>query len=118
MDSEIAKFKEQPKGFATKALHEGQDPDKWKSRAVIPPIIMSTTFKQESPAKHSVSKVMSVSCDGERKRANVCFNNCGLCKVQPIFRHPNEFAEKYPPTTLCWTWNLNILSHRPQTSES
>lgn len=60
MDSEIAKFKEQPKGFATRALHDGQDPDKWKSRAVIPPIVMSTTFKQESPGKHSVRSCIQV----------------------------------------------------------
>lgn len=54
MSSAIADFKKQPKGFATKAIHVGQDPEKWKSMAVIPPIVTSTTFKQEAPAKHSV----------------------------------------------------------------
>ncbi|KAG1691833.1 Cystathionine gamma-lyase [Nymphon striatum] len=35
--------------FATKAIHAGQDPDQWKSRAVVPLISLSTTFKQSSP---------------------------------------------------------------------
>ncbi|KAG1691835.1 Cystathionine gamma-lyase [Nymphon striatum] len=35
--------------FATKAIHVGQDPDQWKSRAVVPLISMSSTFKQSSP---------------------------------------------------------------------
>ncbi|XP_062536737.1 cystathionine gamma-lyase [Armigeres subalbatus] len=46
-------FRAQPKGFATKAIHVGQDAEQWKSRAVVPPISMSTTFKQFGPAKHS-----------------------------------------------------------------
>jgi len=37
--------------FATKALHTGQDPEKWKSRMVVPPITLSTTFKQLEPGK-------------------------------------------------------------------
>jgi cystathionine gamma-lyase len=39
--------------FSTDALHAGQDPEKWNSRAVVPPISLSTTFKQEEPGKHS-----------------------------------------------------------------
>lgn len=39
-------------GFSTKAIHVGQDPDKWDSRTVVTPIIMGTTFKQESPGNH------------------------------------------------------------------
>ena len=42
--------------FATNALHAGQDPEKWNSRAVIPPISMATTFKQDLPGKTHVSK--------------------------------------------------------------
>ena len=38
--------------FGTQAIHAGQDPDKWNSRAVIPPISMATTFKQKSPGQH------------------------------------------------------------------
>uniref|UniRef100_A0A182JKI4 cystathionine gamma-lyase n=1 Tax=Anopheles atroparvus TaxID=41427 RepID=A0A182JKI4_ANOAO len=46
-------FLTQPKGFSTKAIHVGQEPDQWNSRAVVPPISMSTTFKQSGPAQHS-----------------------------------------------------------------
>lgn len=53
--SGIAEFKKQPKGFATKAIHVGQDPEQWSSNAVIAPIVTSTTYKQEAPGVHSVS---------------------------------------------------------------
>lgn len=46
-------FRAQPKGFATKAIHVAQDPEQWKSMAVVPPISMSTTFKQHGPAQHA-----------------------------------------------------------------
>jgi len=45
---------QQQPGFATKAIHVGQEPEQWNSNAVIPPITLSTTFKQEAPAKHKV----------------------------------------------------------------
>ncbi|KAG5347542.1 CGL lyase, partial [Acromyrmex charruanus] len=38
------------KGFATIAIHAGQDPDQWNHYSVVPPMVMSTTFKQDSPA--------------------------------------------------------------------
>lgn len=38
--------------FATRAIHVGQDPDKWSSGVVIPPIHMGTTFKQDAAGKH------------------------------------------------------------------
>lgn len=41
-----------PKGFATKAIHAGQEPEQWDSRCIIPPIVMSSTFKQYSPASY------------------------------------------------------------------
>jgi len=40
-----------PKGFATAAIHAGQDPDQWDSQSVVTPIVLSTTFKQHSPAQ-------------------------------------------------------------------
>lgn len=43
------------KSFATDAIHVGQEPEQWKSMAVVPPISLSTTFKQYSPGKHAVS---------------------------------------------------------------
>lgn len=48
-------FLKQKPGFATIAIHTGQEPEKWKSAAVVPPIVMSTTFKQPAPAEHTVS---------------------------------------------------------------
>jgi cystathionine gamma-lyase len=53
-------FLQQEPGFATKAIHVGQEPEKWKSGAVVPPITMSTTFKQEAPAKHKVSAAINI----------------------------------------------------------
>lgn len=43
-------FRENDAHFATKALHEGQEADQWESNAVVPPISLSTTFKQQGPA--------------------------------------------------------------------
>ncbi|XP_047532849.1 cystathionine gamma-lyase [Vanessa atalanta] len=46
-------FLKQKPGFSTIAIHVGQDPEKWKSAAVVPPIVTSTTFKQPAPAEHT-----------------------------------------------------------------
>ena len=40
--------------FGTEAIHAGQEPEQWNSMAVVPPISMSTTFKQPAPAEHVV----------------------------------------------------------------
>ena len=40
--------------FSTLAIHAGQEPEQWSSRAVVPPISLATTFKQEAPGKHAV----------------------------------------------------------------
>lgn len=46
--------------FATDAIHAGQDPEQWSSRAVIPLISLSTTFKQYVPGQpHAVSPSIS-----------------------------------------------------------
>ncbi|CAL1682197.1 unnamed protein product [Lasius platythorax] len=42
----------QTEGFSTKAIHAGQDPEQWSHYAVVPPLVMSTTFKQDAPAEH------------------------------------------------------------------
>ncbi|XP_066479529.1 cystathionine gamma-lyase-like isoform X3 [Tiliqua scincoides] len=39
--------------FATQAIHVGQEPEQWRSRAVVPPICLSATFKQRAPGKHA-----------------------------------------------------------------
>ncbi|CAO2600531.1 Cystathionine gamma-lyase [Lemmus lemmus] len=39
--------------FATQAIHVGQEPEQWNSRAVVLPISLATTFKQDSPGQSS-----------------------------------------------------------------
>lgn len=51
----FAGFKTAFKSFATEAIHVGQEPEQWNSMAVVPPISLSTTFKQEQPGKHAAS---------------------------------------------------------------
>lgn len=48
--SELNGFRKNDEQFATKACHDGQDPENWTSMAVVPPISLSTTFKQFGPA--------------------------------------------------------------------
>ncbi|XP_067028412.1 cystathionine gamma-lyase-like [Acropora muricata] len=38
--------------FGTLAIHAGQDPEQWNSRAVVPPIFMSSTYQQDAPGVH------------------------------------------------------------------
>lgn len=42
---------EKQEGFATLAVHAGQDHRQWKSGAVVPPIVASSTFGQHAPAQ-------------------------------------------------------------------
>ncbi|XP_023696248.1 cystathionine gamma-lyase [Paramormyrops kingsleyae] len=46
-------FQELFKSFATDAIHVGQEPEQWNSMAVVPPISLSTTFKQHGPGDHA-----------------------------------------------------------------
>ncbi|XP_068095332.1 cystathionine gamma-lyase [Hyperolius riggenbachi] len=45
-------YQESFRHFSTQAIHVGQEPEQWKSLAVVPPISLSTTFKQHSPGEH------------------------------------------------------------------
>ena len=56
----MADFKPFPH-FSTEALHAGQEPEQWNSMAVVPPISMSTTFKQSGPGQHNVSRSIDIS---------------------------------------------------------
>uniref|UniRef100_G3P4D3 Cystathionine gamma-lyase n=1 Tax=Gasterosteus aculeatus aculeatus TaxID=481459 RepID=G3P4D3_GASAC len=49
----FAGFSTAYKSFATEAIHVGQEPEQWKSMAVVPPISLSTTFKQLTPGNHA-----------------------------------------------------------------
>lgn len=42
--------------FGTKAIHVGQNPDQWTYKDVVPPISLTTTYKQYGPNDHAVSK--------------------------------------------------------------
>jgi len=57
--------------FGTLAIHAGQEPEQWNSRAVVPPISMSTTFKQDSPG---VIHGYEYSRSGNPTRT--CFEKC------------------------------------------
>jgi cystathionine gamma-lyase len=37
--------------FGTKAIHAGQNPEQWKNNEIVPPIAMSSIFKQDTPGK-------------------------------------------------------------------
>nr|CAB3234235.1 cystathionine gamma-lyase [Phallusia mammillata] len=39
--------------FATDAIHAGQEPEQWNSMMVVPPITVSSTYKQYSPENHA-----------------------------------------------------------------
>ena len=54
--------------FGTLAIHAGQEPEQWNSRAVVPPISMATTFKQDSPGVYQVD---FVSMDKLKKVQNI-----------------------------------------------
>lgn len=41
--------------IATRAIHAGQEPSRWRSRAVVPPITLSTTYQQTGPNETAVS---------------------------------------------------------------
>ncbi|NXO30409.1 CGL lyase, partial [Cisticola juncidis] len=42
--------------FATSAIHFAQEPQQWNSRAVVPPITLSTTFHQEKLGKNQLQE--------------------------------------------------------------
>ncbi|XP_045624194.2 cystathionine gamma-lyase [Procambarus clarkii] len=44
-------YKKNDPSFSSRAIHEGNEPEQWNHLAVVPPISMSTTFKQGGPAE-------------------------------------------------------------------
>lgn len=47
--------------FGTKAIHVGQNPDQWAYNEVVPPITLTTTYKQYGPNDHAVSFILSIT---------------------------------------------------------
>lgn len=54
-------FRENDSKFATKAIHDGQEPEQWNSMAVVPPISLATTFKQDGPADFRMQVLCLIS---------------------------------------------------------
>lgn len=57
--------------FASDALHEGQEPEQWNARCVVPPIALSTTYKQDGPGQF---RGFEYSRSGNPTRN--CFEKC------------------------------------------
>lgn len=48
VEKELKSFKfPKAKSFRTRAIHEGQEPEQWSSRATVPPIHTSSTYALE-----------------------------------------------------------------------
>lgn len=45
VDEDIKRFRPIKKGFASMAIHAGQDPEQWNSKAMVPPVHMSVAYK-------------------------------------------------------------------------
>ncbi|KAI5713174.1 cystathionine gamma-lyase isoform X2 [Diaphorina citri] len=77
-------FLPQDTAFATKAVHIGSEPDQWRSQCVIPPIILSTTFKQNTPGQPPQGFEYSRSNNPTRRNLERCIASLeeakhGLC---------------------------------------
>ncbi|KAG8276609.1 hypothetical protein J6590_062219 [Homalodisca vitripennis] len=57
--------------YSTKAIHVGSEPEQWNCMSVVPPISLSTTFKQEGPAQF---KQYEYSRSGNPNRT--CLQRC------------------------------------------
>lgn len=92
--------------FSTKSIHVGSEAEQWSSMAVVPPISLSTTFKQEGPAEFKVSWgvypfkafVHSIGCQEfeQKKPASVIvigrlerFFKFDIHLVKQLFNEPN-----------------------------
>nr|CAI5861413.1 unnamed protein product [Callosobruchus analis] len=49
-----------PKGFATAAIHQCQDPENWKCKAVVPPIVTSSQGDSTQSRKITREEVLLV----------------------------------------------------------
>jgi cystathionine gamma-lyase len=72
-------------GFATKAIHYAQEPEKWDSRCVAPPIVLSSTFKlfgsssnsfeygrMSNPTRQALEKTLAAL---ENAKYGLCFSS-------------------------------------------
>ncbi|XP_033637043.1 cystathionine gamma-lyase-like [Asterias rubens] len=59
-------------GFATAALHAGQEPEQWASNSVVPLISLSTTYKQHAPGQLAAGYEYSRGGNPTRKVLETC----------------------------------------------
>lgn len=57
------------KGFDSKAIHVGQDPDKWYSKCVVPPIVLSSTHKFDQMGLRNSSGFLYSRCENPTRTA-------------------------------------------------
>ena len=67
------KSKKNTQGFATKAIHSGQEPDP-STGAIIGPIYTSSTYVQESPGEHKGFDYSRTS-NPTRKALEICISD-------------------------------------------
>ncbi|XP_073808942.1 cystathionase (cystathionine gamma-lyase), like isoform X3 [Danio rerio] len=69
------------KSFATNAIHVGSEPEQWSSMAVVPPISLSTTFKQHGPGKHEGYEYIKTGNPTRNclERAVACLDGAKYC---------------------------------------
>lgn len=53
--------REKQPGFATKAIHSGQDYKQWTNLEIVPPIVTSTTFYEADPLQRTVNNHQCIS---------------------------------------------------------
>lgn len=85
-------FKTNDPSFPTRAIHVGNEPEKWNSMAVVPPISLATTFKQDAPAQF---KQYEYSRSGNPTRN--CLEEC-LASLEEA-KHGLVFASGLSATT-------------------
>ncbi len=78
-----------PVSFGTRAVHAGQDPEKWTYWEAVPPISLSTTYKQPAPGEHKVCVCVCVCVC-----VFVC--TCGLMHFQGF-----DYSRSGNPTRAC-----------------
>lgn len=54
MDGKVDRSEWRPpfEGFATDAIHVGQEPEQWNCRMLVPPVVTAATYKQLGPGEH------------------------------------------------------------------
>lgn len=52
--------------FGTKVIHVGQNPDQWTYKDVVPPISLTTTYKQYGPNNHAVRFIFTQNYISEK----------------------------------------------------